>query len=164
MMRMGSNGMNVKNMITVLVQRVHNRLLLAFAATAVGCAVVGSAVAANITGYNYTDEQVSAFTVNGYSGPNIYPHNTGGFVCCISIPEQWKQGMTVTIKWTAHRNANPIPWKTQVVEVPRYTRNDISRFAVHFFPNDVVKVLVTKMGPGHPEYPYPMPSAGGGKQ
>lgn len=129
------------------------------AVLAAACAPVSQSNATDITGYNYTDEYISAFLVNGYSGADIRPHGGGGsFVCCVSVPEQWKPGLTVTIKWTAHRNANPIPWKTRVVEVPRYAPTDIGMFAVFFFPNDVVKVLVTMKAPGHPEFPYPDPS------
>lgn len=150
------------NRLTTSWARLFDRqLLLLLGTLTLGCAAVGQAGAMDIVGYNYTDEVVSAFSVNGYPGPNVYPHGGGGkFVCCISVPREWKPGMTVTVKWTAHRNANPIPWKTRVVDVPRYTPEDISRFAVHFFPGDEVKVLVTTKGPGHPDYPYPSPTAG----
>lgn len=137
-------------------RRIFYSLLVALA---VACVPLSQSNAADITGYNYTDEYISAFTVNGYSGADIAPHGGGAsFVCCISVPDEWKPGMTVAIKWTAHRNANPIPWKTRVVEVPRYAPNDVGMFAVLFFPNDVVKVLVTMKAPGHPDFPYPDPS------
>jgi len=137
------------------------RFLLLPAAFVVGCAATEKASAMDLVGYNHTDQYIAMYAVNGYPGANIYPHEGGGgFVCCISVPREWKPGMTVTVKWTAKRNANPVPWKTRVVEVPRYTPEDIGMFAVHFFPGDVVKVLVTMKGPGHPEYPYPSPSDG----
>ena len=69
----------------------------------------------------------------------------------------WKPGTTVTVRWTDRRNANPIVWKTKVVEVPQYQSDKRDIFAVHFFPNDEVKVLVTNMIVGHPEYPFPSP-------
>lgn len=155
----------MKGVITSWSRVVLCRLLLLFAALSTGCLATGQVSAMDLVGYNYTDEHVEAFTVNGYPGPNIYPHSGGGkFVCCISVPREWKPGMTVTVKWTDDRNANPIPWKTRVVEVPAYTPEDISRFAVHFFSGGEVKVLVTTKGPGHPDYPYPSPSAGRGQR
>jgi len=123
----------------------------------VGCAHQSLAATADISGINYTDTYVSLFTLNGYPGPNVMPYRDGGGVCCISVPEKWKPGMTVTVKWTDKRNANPIPWKTKVVEVPQYGLEDIGHFTVHFFPNDEIKVLVTTKYPGHPEYPFPSP-------
>jgi hypothetical protein len=123
-----------------------------------GCAIQGSAGAMDLAGINYTDQYVALYTVNGYAGANIYPHEGGGGgVCCISVPREWKPGMTVTVKWTSDRNADPIPWKTRVVEVPRYRPEDRGVFAVHFFPNDEVKVLVTSITVGHPNYPFPEP-------
>ncbi len=71
--------------------------------------------------------------------------------------------MSVIVKWTDDRNANPVPWKTRVVEVPAYQRKDMGHFAVHFFPHDVVKVLVTTKTAGHPEYPFPYPDEGAHK-
>jgi len=123
-----------------------------------GCAVQSSAGAMELVGINYTDQYVALYTVNGYAGANILPHSGGGkFVCCISVPREWKPGMTVTVKWTHDRNADPIPWKTQVVEVPQYRPEDRGVFAVHFLPNDEVKVLVTRITVGHPNYPFPEP-------
>ncbi|WP_316880979.1 DUF3304 domain-containing protein [Ralstonia wenshanensis] len=125
----------------------------------VGCAIQSPAGAMDIAGINYTDIYVSLFTVNGYPGPNVMPHGGGGkFVCCISVPEVWKPGMTVTVKWTDKRNANPIPWKTRVVEVPQYSPDERGVFVVHFFPNDEVKVLVTRITVGHQNYPFPDPT------
>jgi hypothetical protein len=43
------------------------------------------------------------------------------------------------------------------VKVPEYTTQDIGNFAVHFYPGNIVKVLVTTKMVGHPDYPYPTP-------
>lgn len=145
---------DLKKIISSILNRLHQCIcLLALA----GCVTQSHAVAADISGINYTDIYVSLFTVNGYPGPNVMPYRDGGGACCISVPEKWKPGMTVTVKWTDKRNADPIPWKSKVVEVPQYGPEDIGHFTVHFFPNDEIKVLVTTKYPGHPEYPFPSP-------
>ena len=64
--------------------------------------------------------------------------------------------MKVTVRWTKD-DRFPDLWKQRVVTVPKYTRKDISIFAVHFYPDDTVKVLVTSKIEGHAEYPYPRP-------
>ena len=65
--------------------------------------------------------------------------------------------MTVTVRWTDDRNANLVPWKSKVVEIPQYRPDERDIFVVYFFPNDEVKVLVTNMIVGHPNYPFPSP-------
>jgi hypothetical protein len=128
------------------------------ALVSVGCVVQSSAGAMNLVGINYTDQYVALYTVNGYAGANILPYGGGGGgVCCISVPREWKPGMTVTVNWTSKRNADPIPWKTRVVEVPQYRPEDMGHFAVHFFPGDEVRVLVTMLYPHHPDYPFGSP-------
>ena len=142
-------------------QSVLCRLAVSLAMLGTACAVSSPATAMDLVGYNYTDQYVAAYSVNGSAGANIYPHaGGGGFVCCISVPREWQSGMTVTVRWTGDRNANPIPWKTRVVEVPPYTAKDRGHLAVHFLANDEVTVLVTTKTAGHPEYPYPYPDEG----
>lgn len=110
-----------------------------------------------LSGLNYTDIDVSTFSVNGYYGFDIPPNDGGGgFVCCVTIPRKWHAGMKVTVRWTEDERV-PSSWKVQVLNVPRYEKRDIGMFVVHFYPNDVVKVLVTTKMAGHPEYPYPRP-------
>ncbi len=110
-----------------------------------------------VSGLNYTDTDISIFSVNGYAGHGIYPGDGGGkFVCCIAVPRQWREGMRVTVGWTADDRRQDA-WKERIVEVPRYAKNEIGAFVVHFYPGDVVKVLVTDKIVGHPEYPYPRP-------
>jgi len=110
-----------------------------------------------LSGLNYTDIGISTFSVDGYHGPGVYPHGGGGkFVCCVSIPRKWRADMKVTVRWTSDERL-PDAWKERVVNVPAYTKQDIGSLVVHFYPGDIVKVLVTAKIEGHPDYPYPRP-------
>lgn len=110
-----------------------------------------------LSGLNYTNVGIADFSVDGYSGHGIEPNAGGGkFVCCVTIPRKWHAGLKVTVRWTED-GLVPGPWKEKVVNVPEYTKQDIGAFAVHFYPGDIVKVLVTTKIVGHPDYPYPRP-------
>ena len=110
-----------------------------------------------LSGLNYTDAWITAFSVDEYGGHGIEPNGGGGaFVCCVTIPRKWHAGMKVTVRWTADDRV-PDLWIERVVEIPKYTTQDMGAFAVHFFPNDTVKVLVTAKTARHPDYPYPRP-------
>jgi hypothetical protein len=64
--------------------------------------------------------------------------------------------MKVTVRWTEDDRIADL-WKERIVDVPEYTKQDIGGFVVHFYPGDIVKVLVTAKIEGHPDYPYPRP-------
>lgn len=129
-------------------------LFLAFALT--GCSETDN-ISIELSGLNYTDRGISMFAVDSYSGHSIFPNGGGGkFICCISMPRKWHAGMKVTVRWTEDERI-PDSWKERVVEIPKYTKEDMGAFAVHFYPDDTVKVLVTSKIEGHPDYPYPRP-------
>lgn len=110
-----------------------------------------------LSGLNYTDVGIATFSVDGYHGGGIYPNGGGGsFVCCVTVPKRWHEGLKVTVRWTADDRL-PDLWKERVVTVPKYGEQDLGAFAVHFYPGDIVKVLVTTKIEGHPNYPYPRP-------
>ncbi|MFC0254245.1 DUF3304 domain-containing protein [Massilia consociata] len=111
-----------------------------------------------VSGLNYTNAWITEFAVDGYGGHGISPNGGGGaFVCCVTIPRKWQAGMKVKVRWIGD---DPLynSWKERLVEVPRYTVQDIGVFAVHFYADDTVKVLVTTKMEGHPDYPYPRPA------
>lgn len=125
---------------------------------ALGACTLGNNASVELSGLNYTDTGISAFSVDGADGPGIYPNGGGGkFVCCVMVPRRWREGMSVTVRWT-HDERLTNSWKERVVSVPKYAENDLGGFVVHFYPNDVVKVLVTTKIVGHPDYPYPRPN------
>jgi hypothetical protein len=123
---------------------------------------------------SYIDEPIVSVIINGEGGIlGVYPHSGGnGGMCCIVIPEHWHPGLKATIKWQMDgtwlkdsqgklviRDGIKVlvqgPWKQKTVDIPEYKEADT--VAINFFPHDEVKVLVTKWGPGSPNYPYPVP-------
>lgn len=109
-----------------------------------------------ICGLNYTSKHIG-FSVDGAFGPDIAPNaGGGGFVCCIGLPKRWRQELKVIVRWRDDEQ-HPDTWKEKIVDVPRYEASDIGYFAVHFYPDDAVKVLVTTKTPKYPGYPYPRP-------
>jgi hypothetical protein len=105
----------------------------------------------DVVGYNHTDHSIGSFSVNGRGGSFLMSHKGGGgFVCCVSIPRIYKPGMTVTVRWTDEAGDNP---QERAVVVPPYTPADGGMFAVHFLRSGEIKVFVTMLGLGHPDYP-----------
>ncbi|WP_082928268.1 DUF3304 domain-containing protein [Cupriavidus gilardii] len=131
---------------------------------AVGCSATDDNVPANLVGYNHTDLNIDDFTVDGYGVASVRPHTNSGFVCCVNVPRRWREGLTVKVKWLEgdmSASAQEYTAHEKVVLIPKYDENDTGgQFAVHFFPGEVVKVLVTRYLPGHARYPYPSPSRG----
>ncbi|WP_149138608.1 DUF3304 domain-containing protein [Cupriavidus campinensis] len=108
-------------------------------------------ISVSMVGYNHTDVGIYAFEVNGRGGPNIWPHEGGGsFTCCVTVPRVYKPGMTAKVRWV--NRIDDVP-QERIVPVPPYGPRDGGMFAVHFLRDGNVKVFVTMMGLGHPDYP-----------
>lgn len=113
----------------------------------------------SIVGYNHTtNRSIYTFTVDGRMGSNLDPESGGGkFSCCVQLPKRWRPGLKVKLQWRYQSffdHPAPVP-KTWGVElhVPEYAPQDIGRFAVHFYPDHRVAVVVTRMSIDHPDYP-----------
>jgi hypothetical protein len=137
------------------------RLFPRFAAAALMCLSLSSCsedtAMPSIVGINYSDHWISTFRVNGYEAGNVSPHGGGGgFVCCIAVPRHWRTGLVAKVQWTEDER-DPSKWKEAVLPIPRYQSNETSLFAVHFYQDGTVKVLVTSLGNRHPKYPLPDP-------
>ena len=112
----------------------------------------------SIVGINYSSHAISAFRVNGYEAGYVDAHGGGGgLVCCVGVPRRWRNGLTAKVQWTEDER-DPAKWRELVVPIPRYQRNETSLFAVHFYEDRTVKVLVTNIAHWHPKYPLPDPS------
>lgn len=112
-----------------------------------------------IVGLNYTDRYISMFSVNGGMGPNVSPNGGGGkFACCVTVPRRWRPGLTANIRWTNDMRSHD-GWKSIIVEIPKYGFDDLGFIAVHFYPDDTIKVLITTKGTRYLGYPYPRPES-----
>ncbi len=122
------------------------------------CSFQEEQVGLSIVGYNHTtDRSIDHFSVNGNMGAGPGPRSGGGgFSCCVNLPKVWHPGIKVKIEWEYQGgDILPPPPPDQVVEieVPKYGPEDLSRFAVHFFPDHKVKVLVNNKDIDRPNYP-----------
>lgn len=140
-----------------------HRISWRIAAAAILCILLSSCTEdtamPSIVGINYSGHPISTFLVNGYDGANVPAYGGGGgFVCCIAVPRRWRHGLTAKIQWT-EAVPGPEKWYEALVAIPHYQPDETSFFAVHFYEDRTVKVLVTNLGHLHPKYPLPDPSS-----
>lgn len=107
---------------------------------------------ATIEPYKFTDIGIGDLYVNGTWGGNSYPHTGGGHsVCCVLIPEKWRPGLVVNIKWI-RGDGNPKQYSYRA-EVPPYAES--GALQVLFLDNDIIKVYVNDYWPCTPMHPMP---------
>lgn len=106
-----------------------------------------------VLGYNHTDAYIAQFLVNGGSGGSADSHSEGGTVCCVVLPDRWTPDMKVEIEWTTDLET----FQKKTVAIPKY--NQLGNLAVHFLRNGEIKVFVTNLVLGHPDYPLTGPEA-----
>lgn len=130
--------------------------------------------AAGITGYNYTNEGVQRFYVNGSYASNLPPYGGGGgSSCCASLPDKWSPDLTAKVYWTIGDWTVPYSriadlstseqikccWKerslSKTVPVEKYGTEG-GRLQVFFLPNDEIKVWIYDAGPQNPDHPSHM--------
>jgi hypothetical protein len=124
--------------------------------------------ASSISGYNYTNEGIQSFYVNGQWGGAISIGGGGGsYGCCVTLPQKMKPGLSAKVTWVRSdcqgdrikrcpRGTGGNGWaqdKTLEATVPieRYERAYTTYVA--FLPNDEVKIYVTLEGLGNPNHP-----------
>ncbi len=116
---------------------------------------------ASITSYNHTPDYIHQFYVDDAGGGNSFAYGGGGkFVCCVVYPRVWHPGLKATVKWTtsssdpnATGDAAQEHWHEAVVPIEKYT--EAGTLNVHFLPGGKVRLIISKMGAGHPDYPGP---------
>ena len=154
-------------------------IALGFMLVACGDRATGDAGESGVSyvAINHTDEWVTSIIVNGEGGILHAPaQGGGGEMCCVTLPDRWRPGQKITVKWkmdgTYVRDKNghmvlrdgvPVviegAWKTRTVDMPEYKGKDAEgRLHIHFLPGDEVKVLRTVRGPGESTYPIPYPT------
>ncbi|EED40451.1 conserved hypothetical protein [Stenotrophomonas sp. SKA14] len=69
------------------------------------------------------------------------------------VPDRWTPDLKAEIEWTTDLET----YQKATVSIPRY--NEVGSLAVHFLRNGQVKVFVTNLILGHPDYPLTGPEA-----
>ncbi len=124
----------------------------------VGCTPREKTMGASITGYNHTyDQSLYYYTVNGNMGAGMGAQSGGGaFSCCASIPRHWEPGTRVKV-WWSYQGGTRIPPEppphVAEVELPPYKPSDVGSLQVHFYPDQKIKVVVSRYAIWHPDYP-----------
>lgn len=140
-------------------KRASPLILISFALVIVigGCAVhrtqagLSEKATAQIGIVNHTGSYIYSASVNGAGGGNMARWGIGfANICCTSIPRAWHPGMKVLVRWNMPIGTKDMV-KEKVVLVEKY---DVSgSIYMHFFPNDEVRVVVSRFYPGSAEYP-----------
>ncbi|MDD1964721.1 DUF3304 domain-containing protein [Pseudomonas putida] len=122
----------------------------------------------NITAYNHTEDYIHQYYVDQSGGANVRAYGGGGkFTCCIGVPGEWRPGMMATVRWTtsaSRKSKKPYTgetWHEERVLIEPYDE-EATTLGVHFLPMGKVRLIISRMGAGHPDYPgpaYPVPPA-----
>jgi len=104
---------------------------------------------------NHTGNYIYSASVDGAGGGNMDRWGAGGAsVCCASIPRVWYPGMKVSVRWDMP-DGHTHNVKEKIVEVEKY--DETGSIYLHFFPDDVVRVVVSPVGPRSPKHPIAPP-------
>lgn len=109
-----------------------------------------------IFGFNYTDQHIAAFSVDGRGGGNIAVSSPtsggGGTVCCLLFSKTPKWPVQVLVRWQSGgcvvRSKNheleyyQYYYKEKMVNVERGVTNHPSDVSVHFFKDGSVRVIL----------------------
>ena len=69
------------------------------------------------------------------------------------VPDKWDPNYTIFFQWAGNNEIYTKP-KRAFVKLPKYKDEEKIYLAIHFFPNDNIKVFVTNMTPNYSDYPY----------
>ena len=127
-----------------------------------------------ITGYNFTNEGVQEYYVDGSRGSNLPAYGGGGKTsCCVSLPDRWTPEVKVNVDWVMGHWTTPYETRkhlsiseqiaccstervlSKTVPVERYDEKG-GGVQVFFLPNDEVQVWVSDYGLGHDKHPLGM--------
>ncbi|WP_367683120.1 DUF3304 domain-containing protein [Xanthomonas oryzae] len=123
--------------------------------------VDGGMATANISPYNHTGDYIHQLYIDGQWGGNSRAYGGGGtFVCCIAYPRTWRAGLSAKVRWTTSssdpQGSPEETWHEKIVPIERYEKSGTT-LNVHFLPEGQVRLLITNLSAGHPDYPGPPP-------
>lgn len=104
---------------------------------------------------NHTGSYIYSASVNGAGGGNMSAWSGSmASICCASIPRAWRPGLRARVRWNMPIGRQDVI-KEKVVEIEKY--DETGSIYLHFFPNDIVRVVVSPVGPRSPKHPIPLP-------
>ncbi|GGY68614.1 hypothetical protein GCM10007387_58400 [Pseudoduganella albidiflava] len=104
---------------------------------------------------NHTDKYIYATQVGNNGGGHAGRYRAGvGSVCCVMLPVTWHAGLRFNVHWDVPEGTKHI-WKEKLVDVERY--DEPGSLYLHIFPNDEVRIVVTKWAGGSQKHPIQPP-------
>ena len=117
-----------------------------------------------IQGYNYTDDYIDSFTVNGQGGGNLFVSGPlsggGGSVCCVSYTPGSTLPIKLKVRWVGaycmERIQNPYPygqpyfdkrrslWKEADALADDVSQGKPRAMEVHIYPGGYVEAAITQ--------------------
>jgi len=95
-------------------------------------------------GYNYTDNYIDSFEVDGAGGGNLEVSDSyaggGGHACCAQVTSGLPLGTEFTIKWTRDRRR----WCEQTVKLTKPIPIEPRYMEVHFYPDGHIEIEATQ--------------------
>ncbi|HDR9481229.1 TPA: DUF3304 domain-containing protein [Burkholderia aenigmatica] len=161
--------MNVRTGSVIAVVRL--AVFLAACVTGAGCsratdhadpqaatAADEAGIGLKLNALNYTDVPIGTFYVDGTWGGNVAARigsAGGGITCCVSVPEQWRPGLTVDVEWRNDEmfKRDPHALASRVVPIEPYGSFSDGYLWIVFFPGDRIKAYASPWLPGAPEFP-----------
>lgn len=105
------------------------------------------------------DFNIPSFYVDRSIGDNIGREGDSGTVCCILLPNKWRPGLSVEVRWEINDWSHEIVAETDVgnydslgaggifiAQVPVERYENAEHVWVHFFAGDKVRVISSSIG------------------
>lgn len=109
----------------------------------------------NHTGNYIYSASISGIGWQGGGGGNMSEWSGAmASMCCASIPKVWRPGLKGSVRWNMPIGRKDVI-KEKTVEVEKY--DETGSIYLHFFPDDIVRVVVSPVGPRSPKHPIPPP-------
>jgi hypothetical protein len=134
----------------------HKLLLIALTCVLIAAAFAGwrwhaarQTMIAPIAPYNFTADHISDIYVNDIWGGNSSAHSGGGSgICCVLVPETWRPGLTVHVKWKIDDH-----WYEASPELPPYKES--ADLQIVFLDKHEVKTYLLSYWPCTAMHPMP---------
>ncbi|MDW9239407.1 DUF3304 domain-containing protein [Burkholderia thailandensis] len=116
------------------------------------------AMSLKLRALNYTDVPIGVMYVNDTWGGSVSARigSGGGKIsCCVSLPNKWHPGLSVTVRWQDDRlyRKDRDAMASRVVDVEKYDYFTDGNLWVMFFPGDKIKVYASPWAPGGAGFP-----------